>query len=70
MQEPEQVGNTPRRARNTGLLVFAVTSALFLAALGYLVGTMAGWWAWRDWAVVVAAVVFAGTAGFARLATR
>ncbi|MCM3299993.1 hypothetical protein M4D73_17350 [Streptomyces pseudogriseolus] len=47
-----------------------MTSALFLAALGYLVGTMAGWWAWRDWAVVVAAVVFAGTAGFARLATR
>ncbi|WP_167752088.1 hypothetical protein [Streptomyces sp. H23] len=70
MQEPESVRGTPRRAGNTGLLVFAVTSALFLVALGYLVGSMAGWWAGRDWAIIVAAVVFAGTAGFARLAAK
>ena len=70
MQEPEQVGDTPHRAGNTGLLVFAVTSTLFLVALGYLVGSMVGWWAGRDWAIIVAAVVFAGTVGFARLATK
>lgn len=70
MQEPEPVGDTPRRAGNTGLLVFAVTSTLFFVALGYLVGSMVGWWAGRDGAIIVAAVVFAGTAGFARLATK
>ncbi|MFH8445952.1 hypothetical protein ACH4D3_32670 [Streptomyces sp. NPDC018026] len=47
-----------------------MTSTLFLVALGYLVGSMAGWWAGRDWAIIVAAVVFAGTAGFARLAAK
>ncbi|MCX5247138.1 hypothetical protein OG895_18225 [Streptomyces sp. NBC_00201] len=47
-----------------------MTSTLFLVALGYLVGSMVGWWAGRDWAIIVAAVVFAGTAGFARLATK
>ncbi|MEV8248389.1 hypothetical protein AB0R01_32140 [Streptomyces rochei] len=47
-----------------------MTSALFLVALGYLVGSMLGWWAGRDWAIIVAAVVFASTFGFARLATK
>ncbi|MFH8791664.1 hypothetical protein [Streptomyces sp. NPDC017941] len=47
-----------------------MTSMLFLVALGYLVGSMVGWWAGRDWADIVAAVVFAGTVGFARLATK
>lgn len=70
MLEPESVGDTPRRADNRGVFVFAVTSALFLVALGYLVGSMLGWWAGRDWAIIVAAVVFASTFGFARLATK
>ncbi len=69
MPEQEPVPNARRRARMT-LFVLAVTSVLFLAALGYLVGTMAGWWAWHDWAAIAAGAVFAGTIGFGRLATK
>ncbi|MEV8569680.1 hypothetical protein AB0436_29640 [Streptomyces sp. NPDC051322] len=69
MQESEPV-DTPRRAGNKGLLIFAVASALFLVALGYLVDSMLGWWAGPDWMLVVAGVVFASVVAFARLSTK
>jgi hypothetical protein len=64
-QDRESVEGTPRRPRKIGILVFAVACVLTLAACGYFIGSMLGWWVGSDWlsvaaAVVLGSVIFAG----------
>lgn len=68
-QERESVEGTPRRPGKTWLLLFAVACVLTLAACGYFLGLMLGWWAGSDWMTVAAAVVLASVILVGRLHT-